>query len=146
MVHELVGAVERARSAVIDHVKDLRPDQGSFKASPVEWSIAENIEHLYLAEIAGLTKIWAAARNVRDGIAWTGERPNHGKSIEQVVATTWKPKEVAPGIATPHIGGPLEAWISSLHSLRLVLADLAKDLDGTAPRADPPSSVASGIS
>lgn len=130
MVHELVGSVERARNAVIDTVRNLRPDQGSFKPSPDEWSIAENVEHLYLAEISGLTKIWAAARQVRDGIAWPNGRPNHGKSIENVVATTWKPKEVAPGIATPHIGGPLEAWISSLRSLRSVLADLAKELDG----------------
>lgn len=130
MVHELVGSVERARSALIDHVRHLRSDQGSFKPSPAEWSIAENIEHLYLAEISGLTKIWAATCQVRDGIAWPGERPNHGKSIESVVATTWKSKEVAPGIATPHIFGPLQVWISSLRSLRSVLADLASELDG----------------
>jgi len=130
MVLELVAAVERARTGVIDTVKDLRPDQATFKPSPDEWSIVENVEHLYLAEISGLTKIWAAARQVRAGAAWMDARPNHGKSIEDVVATTWKPKEVAPGIATPHIGGPLEAWISSLGSLRSVVADLARELDG----------------
>lgn len=130
MVRELVGAVERARDAVIHAVKGLRPDQATFKPSPDEWSIVENVEHLYLAEISGLTKIWAAARQVRAGVAWADARPNQGKSIEEVVATTWKPKEVAPGIATPHIGGPLEAWISSLGSLRSVLADLATELDG----------------
>lgn len=130
MLHELVGSVERARNALIDTVANLRPDQATFKPSPDEWSIVENIEHLYLAEISGLTKIWAAARQVRAGVAWADARPNHGKSIEDVVATTWKPKELAPGIATPHIGGPLEAWISSLRSLRSVLADLATELDG----------------
>lgn len=130
MLHELVGAVERARHALIDTVANLRHDQATFKPTPDEWSIVENIEHLYLAEISGLTKIWAAARQVRAGVAWTDARPNHGKSIEEVVAATWKPKEVAPGIATPHIGGPLEAWISSLRSLRSVLADLATELDG----------------
>jgi hypothetical protein len=130
MLHELVGSVERARSALIDTVANLRPDQATFKPTPDEWSIVENIEHLYLAEISGLTKIWAAARQVRAGVAWADGRPNHGKSIEEVVATTWKPKEVAPSIATPHIGGPLEAWISSLRSLRSVLADLATELDG----------------
>ena len=130
MVHALVNSVERARDAVIDAVGDLRPDQATFKASPDEWSIVENIEHLYLAEISGLTKIWAAASQVRGGVQWTGDRPNHGKSIEAVVATTWKAREVAPGIATPHIGGPLDAWVSSLRSLRLVLAELATVLDG----------------
>jgi hypothetical protein len=130
MVHQLVESVEHARDAVIGAVRNLRPDQATFKPSPDEWSIVENIEHLYLAELSGLTKIWAAARQVRAGVDWTDPRPNHGRSIEDVVATTWKPKEVAPGIATPHIGGPLEAWISSLQSLRGVLADLAKELDG----------------
>lgn len=130
MLRELVGSVEGARNALIDTVTNLRPDQATFKPSPDEWSIVENIEHLYLAEISGLTKIWAAARQVRAGVAWADARPNHGKSIEDVVATTWKPKELAPGIATPHIGGPLEAWISSLRSLRWVLADLATELDG----------------
>lgn len=130
MLHELVGSVERARIALIDTVANLRPDQATFKPSAGEWSIVENIEHLYLAEISGLTKIWAAAQQARAGVAWADARPNHGKSIEDVVATTWKPKELAPGIATPHIGGPLEAWISSLRSLRSVLADLATELDG----------------
>jgi hypothetical protein len=130
MLHELVDSVEGARNALIDTVASLRADQATFKPTPSEWSIVENIEHLYLAEISGLTKIWAAARQVRAGVAWTDARPNHGKSIEDVVATTWKPKEVAPGIATPHIGGPLQVWISSLRSLRSVLADLATELDG----------------
>jgi DinB superfamily len=128
VLNELVASVEHARDAVIDAVRNLRPDQATFKPSPDEWSIIENIEHLYLAEVSGLTKIWAAARQVREGVDGAGPRPNHGKSIEEVVATTWKPKEVAPGIATPHIGGPLEVWISSLQSLRHVLADLAKEL------------------
>ena len=36
----------------------------------------------------------------------------------------------AASAALSHIGGPLEAWISSLGSLRSVLADLARELDG----------------
>lgn len=130
MLRALVDSVEKARDRVIQEVRDLRSDQATFKPSPEEWSVVENIEHLYLAEISGLTKIWAAASQVRAGQNWQGDRPNHGKPIETVVETTWKPKEVAPGIATPHIGGPLPAWISSFRSLRSVLADLAKELEG----------------
>ena len=66
--------------------------------------------------------------NSRD--RWTGELPHRGKPIEQVVAETWKPKEVAPSIATPFIGGPLRFWLSALPSLRPVLADLASRLEG----------------
>jgi len=130
MLRTLVNSVETARDRVIKEVHDLRPDQATFKPSADEWSVVENIEHLYLAEISGLTKIWAAASQVRDGKSWEGERPNHGRSIESVVDTTWKPTEVAPGIATPHIGGPLPVWISSFRSLRAVLADLATELEG----------------
>ena len=129
MLHELVDGVERARDNVINAVKDLRPDQASFKPSPDTWSIVENVEHLYLAEVSGLTKIWAAANQVRDGSRWTDPRPNEGLSIETVVERTWKEKEVAPPIATPHIGGPLTAWVSCLKSLRPVLADLASELE-----------------
>jgi hypothetical protein len=129
MLHELVDGVERARDSVINAVKDLRPDQATFKPSPDTWSIVENVEHLYLAEVSGLTKIWAAANHVRAGNRWTDPRPNAGQSIEAVVERTWKTKEVAPPIATPHIGGPLDAWVSCLKSLRPVLSDLARDLE-----------------
>jgi hypothetical protein len=46
------------------------------------------------------------------------------------VAETWKPAERAPSIATPSFGGPLGFWRSALRSLRPVLADLAKELEG----------------
>jgi len=63
------------------------------------------------------------------GVRWTDARPNHGQSIEDVVERTWKSKEIAPPIATPHIGGPLGVWVSCLQSLRPVLSDLAKQLE-----------------
>lgn len=129
MLNELIDGVERARDRVITAVKDLRPDQATFKPAPETWSIAENVEHLYLAEISGLTKIWAAADQVRSGIRWSDARPNDGQSIEAVVERTWNAHEIAPPIATPHIGGPLSAWVSCLKSLRPVLADLAKELE-----------------
>ena len=130
MVPQLIKAVEHSRSSVVAAVTNLRPDQATFKPSPNEWSIVENVEHLYLAEISGLTKIWAAALQVRAGRPWTEACPHRGKSIETVVAETWKPREIAPGLATPHIGGPIEAWNSSLQSLSAVLADLGRELDG----------------
>jgi hypothetical protein len=129
MLNELVERVEHARDNVVNAVRNLRPDQAAFKPSSDTWSIAENVEHLYLAELSGITKIWAAADQVRAGALWTDSRPNHGQSIEAVVERTWRATEVAPPIATPHIGGPLSAWIACLQSLRPVLADLAKELE-----------------
>lgn len=123
----LVASIETARSAVIDTATSLTDEQGAFKCGDA-WSIAEIIEHLYLAELSGLTKIWTAADDLRAGKRWTEELPNRGKRIEQIVAETWKPKEVAPPIAAPHIGGPLRFWLSAFPSLRPVLADLASQL------------------
>lgn len=135
MLHQLVDGVERTRDTVIDAVKGLRPDQATFKPTRDTWSVVENVEHLYLAELSGVTKIWDAANQARAGVQWTGARPNDGQSIEAVIERTWKAKEVAPPIATPHIGGPLSAWVTCLRSLRPVLSDLARELDGMDLRA-----------
>ena len=127
---DVVSSVERARAALLAQVQGLTELQATFKPTPDAWSIVENMEHLYLAEISGTSKIWAAAAATRRDGAWTGELPHRGKGIEQVVAETWKPREMAPPIATPHIGGPLSYWCASLASLRLVLEQTARELDG----------------
>jgi len=64
------------------------------------------------------------------GRAWSEARPNHDLPIEAVVAATWKAKEIAPPIATPHIGGPLAFWVSATRSLTPVPAALGAGLEG----------------
>lgn len=130
-IHDLIASVERARASLVGAVAPLTDRQGAYKPSPDEWSIAEVLEHLYLAELGGITKIWAALNAVRSGERWTGPLPNRGMSIEDVIANTWKPQEAAPPVATPHLGGPLTAWISAHRSLQPVLRDLAMQLQGT---------------
>ena len=129
-VDALVLSVERARSALLESVVDLRDDQGAFKPSADEWSIAEILEHLFLAELGGITKVWAALDDLRAGKRWSGELPNRGKRIDEIIAATWRPKETAPPVATPHWGGPLAAWISAQRCLTQLLRDLATQLDG----------------
>lgn len=126
----LVQRVESARTALLQEVSDLRDDQGAFKPSPGEWSVAEILEHLLLAELGGITKIWSGLVELEAGRGWTGERPHQGKSIEAIIATTWQPKEIAPPVATPHLGGPLSAWSTALQSLTGVLEALGRRLDG----------------
>ena len=74
--------------------------------------------------------MWGTASTFRDGNRWTKDLPHRGKSIDQVIAETWKRKEAAPPIATPHIGGPLACWRSATRSLTPILADLAVQLEG----------------
>ena len=127
---DLVHAVERTRTALLENVADLRDDQGAFKPSAHEWSIAEILEHLFLAELGGITKVWAALEDLRSGKRWSGELPNRGKHIDEIIDETWQPRETAPPAATPHWGGPLAAWISSQRCLTHLLRDLATQLEG----------------
>ncbi len=129
-VTQLVDSVEAARRSLLDCLAGLSESQATFRPGDGQWNILEIAEHLYLAELGGISKIWAALDDVRAGRVWTGPRPNAGQPIEAVVAATWKPKETAPPIATPHIGGPASFWISATQSLTGVLADLARHLDG----------------
>ncbi len=129
-VEALIELVEHARAELLRGVSDLTDAQASFAPGDGEWSVVQNVEHLYLAELSGVTKIWMAADGVRAGKVWTDPNPNRGKSIEMVVAETWKPKEIAPPIATPNIGGPLSFWIEATHSLTPILASVGQRLEG----------------
>jgi hypothetical protein len=130
-VQGLIDEVAEARQRLLSTIADLTPAQAAFKPAPEEWSVLENIEHVVLAEISGVSKIWQAADSFRAGTpVFTGEHTNHGLSIDEVVVRTWKPKEVAPPIATPHIGGPLQYWITYSESCQTVLDRLGTALHG----------------
>jgi hypothetical protein len=74
-------------------VEGLNAAQCSYKPAPDDWSILENLEHLVLAEVSGVTKIWKAAESFSsDSQAFSGEHTNRGLSIEEVVARTGKPR------------------------------------------------------
>jgi hypothetical protein len=127
----LFQSVEDARASVLDQVRGLSERQTAFKPDQNRWSITEIVEHLVLAESSGVTKIWAAADGVKSGNpVWTGEHTNSGFSIDEVIARTWKEKEVAPPIATPHIGGPLAYWVESFRLSQPLLGALAGSLEG----------------
>jgi DinB superfamily len=125
---QLIQEVEHARATLIAAVSSLTERQGAFKPADNQWSVVEVLEHLYLAELSGVAKIWVALDLLRANEGWAEARPNRGKSIEAIVAATWKTNEVAPPIATPHIGGPMQFWLAATRSLRPVLADLGARL------------------
>ena len=129
-VAKLVLDAEEARTRVIRSVADLAEHQAAFKISADSWSCSQVVEHLYLAEISGISKIWQAAVDLRAGKTWTGDTPHKGKRIEAIASETMKPKETAPPIATPHIGGPIDFWRSAFLSLAPILAQLGERLQG----------------
>lgn len=123
----LVADVEAARLRVLAAVGGLTHGQASWKGDPGEWSIAENLEHLVLAEHSGVEKIYRA-------LATTGAQlesnPNRGLPIETIIDRTWKPLEIAPPIATPQGGGTLLYWIACFEACAHVLRSLAAELEG----------------
>jgi hypothetical protein len=128
---ELIHNVDEARRRVLAAVAVLTPAQAAFKPASDQWSVLENLEHLVLAEVSGVSKIWQAADSFRAGApVFTGEHTNRGLSIDEVVVRTWKSKEIAPPIATPHIGGPLQYWITYTESCQSVLDRLGTVLEG----------------
>jgi len=128
-VVRLVSAVDDARQILLDQVEGLTAAQAAWKPYADEWSVTENVEHLFLAEFSGVSKIWQALEDVQGGKRWTEMNPNRGRSIEDIIASTWKAKEKAPPIATPNIGGPLAFWVSATRTLGDTLAELGRELD-----------------
>jgi len=61
----LVGDVEAARRRLLDAVGGLTDAQASFRPGEGRWNVLEVVEHLYLAELSGVSKIWAALDGVR---------------------------------------------------------------------------------
>jgi hypothetical protein len=129
-VRSLVADVEQARQRVLDAVAGLSTEQGAFKPAPSEWSIAECLEHLFLAEHGGVSGLWKAIEGMRARRpVWSGNPVHRGLSIEEVVRRTWGPSQQAPGNAVPHTGGPVAYWTSCLESCRPVLARLGCELE-----------------
>lgn len=127
-VQRLVDLVDRERASLLDLVEPLDESQASFRPTLAQWNVNEVLEHLYLAEIGGIAKIWSALLDARTGRPWQGALPHKGRTIEDVIDRTWKAREVAPPVAMPHIGGPKAVWVSAMRSLSAPLRDLAAQL------------------
>ena len=123
---ELVAEVEGARRRVLAAVGGLTHAQASWKGDPGEWSIAESLEHLVLAEHSGVEKIYRALELHSAAIE---NNPNRGLPIETIIDRTWRPLEIAPPVATPQGGGTLSYWIACFESCRHVLQALASKLE-----------------
>jgi hypothetical protein len=128
-VYRLVGRIEESREQVLDAARGLSSEQGAFKPTAEEWSVAEVLEHLVLAERAMLMGMWKAAEAAHEERpGWQGEAIHEGKTIEEVVAQTWGPGQQAPERSRPAWGGPLAYWVVSLECCRPLLEAFAATL------------------
>ncbi len=73
---------------------------------------------------------------MRRGVpVWQGEAVHRGRTIEEIIARTWREREDAPPNATPQTNGPLGYWVASLSACQPVLDALVRHLDGLDPAA-----------
>jgi len=128
-VWELIAEVEAARVRVVAGVAGISGADGDWKPDADTWSIAENVEHLVLAEYSGINRMWRAVESLKQGAA-SREAANKGLSIEAIIERTWKPRELAPPMAAPQFGGPLAYWVASLWACQPLLAALGRELEG----------------
>lgn len=134
-VQFLIERVEESRSGVLLPLRSMSTAQGAFKPDSDSWSIAQILEHLTMAEQVGINGMWRAAQDLRLGQPqWQGQAVHRGCTIEEVVEATWNPKEVAPDVAKPRLGGPLQFWIAALDNGRHLLRALEGALQGLDPQ------------
>ena len=140
-VPELIADVVAARRQLAIVTSGLTVEQGAFRPDPDTWSIRAIVEHLVLASQNGINMIWQAVEGLEQGQpAWTGEHTNQGRSIEQIIETTWPvvdqgPLTVrtslkAPPLADPSDRGPLDYWLVALEALQLPIERLGDRLIG----------------
>lgn len=100
-VPELIVEVAAPRRRVVGAVADLTTERGAFRPAPDRWCVQEVVEHLVLAEQAGIHRVWQAGDGLRRGQPVRTDGPVHrGLPIEEIIARTWKAKEQASPNAT----------------------------------------------
>lgn len=130
-VADLIRDVAAARRRVIATAEGLAAGQAARRPAEGEWSATQVVEHLTLAEHGGIIRIWQAAEGIRGGRPiWQGEPVHRGRSIEEIIAATWREREDAPGNAIPQTNGPLGYWVASFAACQPVLEALGTALDG----------------
>lgn len=128
-IDDLIADVAAARRRVMEDVAGVTEEQATWQPAPEEWSVAQVVEHLVLAEHSGLIRMWQAAVGLQRGQpVWQGEPVHRGKSIEANIAETWREREDAPPNATPQANGPLAYWVASLAACEPVVLALGRVL------------------
>jgi hypothetical protein len=125
----LIAEVAAARQRVMAAIAGSTEEQAMWQPAPGEWSVAQVVEHLVLAEHSGIIRMWQAVVGLQRGEpVWQGEPVHRGKSIEQNIAETWRAREAAPPNATPQTNGPLAYWVASLAACAPVVGALGEAL------------------
>lgn len=130
-LEKLIEEVSEARNSFIETASKILEENAQLKPSSDAWSASEIVEHICWAEVSGTIGMLKALQAYKEGRKiFDGEIIHQGLSVEEIVARTWKPKEIVPPIAAPRFGGPIGYWLNFLENLQKPLEDLGKKLEG----------------
>lgn len=128
---QLILAIAAARRRFLAAASAPSPGQAAFKPAPDAWCITEITEHVTRGEQGGINGVWSALEGLRSGEpAWSGELVHRGRSIEEIVAVTWREREQVPRVTTPRWGGPFGYWAAALRACQPLLDELGSALEG----------------
>lgn len=127
-LEDLVAAVEKARERFIKSVESLGAAAATSSVDAERWTAGQYTEHLVRAEEVTIWRMWSELDQARSGgETATSETPD--LSIEEIVERTWQPREQAPPLAVPSLGGAVSYWLERLRGHRQLLAAFADALD-----------------
>ncbi|MES2797491.1 MAG: DinB family protein [Bacteroidota bacterium] len=129
-VQKLIQLISESRNQYLKTVALFSEKEAQAKPNPEVWNVVENTEHLFWAEQGGLLGMWKILDALRNGDASSQnyEALLDSLSVEEIIAKTWKEKEIVPPVAAPRLGGTIAFWAASLHSLQSVLEKLGNEL------------------
>ncbi len=126
---KLIQQVKVARNSYCERVSSITESQAVWKPNPESWNAIEITEHLYWAEQGGILGMWKTLYSIRSGhLEKRYESIHQNLSVEEIVARTWKEKELVPPVAAPRQGGTLIFWRHALTSLQYILEGFGIDL------------------
>ena len=128
-VEMLIHQVKEARDSYCKRISSTSETLAQWRPSPEVWNVIEITEHLYWAEQGGISGMWKTLYAIRSGqMEKRYDSVHQNLSVEEIIARTWKEKEVVPPVAAPRQGGTLIFWRNALDSLQSVLEGFGMDL------------------
>lgn len=105
--------IEEARRRFLEVVGRVAPGAEARPIGPDRWSPVEYVEHLVRAEEVTIWRMFLSVENERAGVEAL-RSPTPDVPIEDVIDRTWRPREEAPPLAVPKLGGSFAYWCMRL--------------------------------
>lgn len=121
----LVEDVERARSALLDLLTRIEPDELAVPIGEGRWSPTQYVEHLVRAEEVTVWRMVKAVEDARrrDEVLVS---PTPRATIEEIAERTWGDRVEAPPLAVPQLGEPGSYWMARMRRNASLVREFAE--------------------